>query len=660
MINEEDIKVINKCDSISGDYTLNFQQKITNNNLEEIFLKQMDEYHISNIKIKEGFIIIISTKISKNIFKTNPNDKNLNIIGFDIRLIDLNLKNEDTKDEKREININIPLKEAKSIANNNLLNKYFFYDFIKIDESKNYLHIYIFGQLHIFKIYLKDHQLKYNKIELRKFNEKTKVLYLGENYKTKENILEIALLFKPINSFMFLEIDTNEKGSKIVEKKYEFKNQNAKNILNKFIRSYCGIFLFSEKETNKKFIIYKEDKDTDIQIKEANIHLSDNFNNYFYSISDKLYLICELPPEKLDENNFNYIVLGIFHLFNDEDNDVYQSKLIQKIMIKNEGGIKDYYININTANYISINIGEMLFFFHLNENSSVDMVNKINLNSKNLQISRIISDKSNDCCILLSYINSKLYLSKLYDDKENISKGKCIINYDTISNEDENENEEEDEKEEEENSEIEEKESSKESEKEENNNTKNKENEKDNSNINLMNQNIEYYIDKLIKEKIKVNNEKMEELKREYEQKFELIQKDIDLQEKENDKLEKNMKDVLARVAELEGINGNNKNKEDEKENVNDNSKYLRKKNTMFKNDVMNFYQYNNLRQWNQMKLMSQFNLMNPENLFINSQMHLNDPRLFQILQQNRSAMNQGNFYFKNKINDKNEFPLNK
>jgi hypothetical protein len=288
------------------------------------------------------------------------------------------------------------------------------------------------------------------------------------------------------------------------------------------------------------------------------------------------------------------------------------------------------------------------------------MVNKINLNSKNLQISRIISDKSNDCCILLSYINSKLYLSKLYDDKENISKEKCIINYDTISNEDENENEEEDEKEEEENFEIEEKESSKESEKEENNKTKNKENEKDNSNINLMNQNVEYYIDKLIKEKIKVNNEKIEELKREYEKKFELIQKDINLQEKENEKLEKNMKDILAHIAELEGINGNNKNKEDEKENVNDNSKYLRKKNTMFKNDVMNFYQYNNLRQWNQMKLMNQFNLMNPENLFINSQMHLNDPRLFQMLQQNRSAMNQGNFYFKNKINDKNEFPLNK
>ena len=373
-------------------------------------------------------------------------------------------------------------------------------------------------------------------------------------------------------------------------------------------------------------------------------------------------MISELPPEKSDENNFNYIVLGIFHLFNDEDNDIYQSKLIQKIMIKNEEGIKDYYININTSNYISINIGEVLFFFHLNKKSSVDMVNKINLNSKNLQISRIISDKSNDCCILLSYINSKLYLSKFYDNKENITKGKCIINYyDKISNQDEGKEEEENE--EEENSEKEEKEESfKESEKEENNKeAKNNSNEKDCNSINPINKNIENYIDKLIKDKLKMNNEKIEEFKKEYELKFEIIQKDINLQEKENDKLEKYIKNILMHIAELEGINDNLKNKEYEKENMRENKcNFLRKKNTMFKNDVMNFYQYNNLRQWNQMKLMNQFNLMNQENLFINGQMNLNDPRLFQLLQQNRSETNQGNFYFKNKNNDKIEFPLNK
>ena len=89
-------------------------------------------------------------------------------------------------------------------------------------------------------------------------------------------------------------------------------------------------------------------------------------------------------------------------------------------MIKNESGIKDYIINVSTQNYISIHIDEMLYFIHLNERSNVDLVNKINLNSKNLQIFRIISDKSHNSAIILSCINSKFFLSKFCDNKEKI------------------------------------------------------------------------------------------------------------------------------------------------------------------------------------------------------------------------------------------------
>ena len=173
---EEDIKIINKLGHISEDYILNYPNEISIDNLEELGLNQMDEYRISNIKIKEDFIIIISTKISKNSLETNSADKNININGFDIWIIYLNLKKDRNPNEKIEININIPLKEPKLFANNNLINKYFFYDFIKFDDNKSYLHIYIFGHLHIYKIYLKDNQLTYNKIELKKYNEKTKVL----------------------------------------------------------------------------------------------------------------------------------------------------------------------------------------------------------------------------------------------------------------------------------------------------------------------------------------------------------------------------------------------------------------------------------------------------------------------------------------------------
>ena len=512
--------------------------------------------------------------------------------------------------------------------------------------------------MHIYKIYLKDNQLKYNKIELKKFNEKTKVLYLGQYFKNHENILEIALLLKPSNCFLFLEIDTNERGSKIIEKEYEFKNKNAKNILYKFIRSYCGIFLFTEKETEKKYIIFKDENYDKIQIKKVMIDIADNFNNYFYSASNKLYLISELPPEKSQENNYHYIDLGIFQLYYDEENDIYESKIIQKIMIKNEGVVKDYIINVSTLNYISINIGEMLYFVHLDEKSNVDIVNKINLNSKNLQISRIISDKVNNSTIILSYINSKLFLSKIYDDKEKTSKRKCIINYDTISKEEEESEEENNENEESDNSEIEEKE--KEIEKNEIvNNSKDK---KDTSNniISVLNPKVEDYLDKLIKEKIKlINNTKIEEIKIDYMKKYEIIQNDISQQEKENEKLEKYIQTLQEKISELQKKDNNDKNKEDEKENSNDNNIFNKKKNNLYKNDVMNFIQYNNLRQLAQMKMLNQLNLLNPENLFINGQMNLNDPRIFQLLQQNRNMTIQGNNFFKMKNNKKNEMSLN-
>ena len=654
---EEDIKIINKLGHISEDYIVNYPNEISIGNLEELQLNQMDEYRISNIKIKENFIIIISTKISKNSLETNSADKNINIKGFDIRIINLNLKKGPNPNEKIEININIPLKEPKLLANNNLINKYFFYDFIKVDDNKSYLHIYIFGQLHIYKIYLKDNQLKYNKIELKKYNEKTKVLYLGQCFKTEENILEIALLFKPSNCFMFLEIDTSEKSSKIIEKKYEFKNKNAKNILYKITRSYCGIFLFSEKETDKKYIIYKDENEAEIQIKEVMIDTVDSFNNYFYSLSNKFYMISELPTEKTQENHYDYIVLGIFQLLYDEENDIYCSKIIQKIMIKNKSGIKDYIINVNTQNYISIQIDEMLYFIHLNERSNVDLVNKINLNSKNLQISRIISDKSHNSTIILSCINSKLFLSKLFDNKEKSSKVKCILNYNTISNEEEGE-EESNEKEECENSETEEKEA----EKDEINKAKDKENES--NNITGLNRKVEEYLDKLIKNKIKaINEKKIEEIKKEHENKFEMILRDIAQQEKENEKLEKYIQNLMEKIDELKSTNNDkekDKSKLDEKENANDNNIFNRKKNCFYKNDVMNFVQYNNLRQMAQLKMMNPLNLLNPENFHSNGQMNLNDPRILQLLLQNRNLGNQGNLFFKMKnINKKSEVPLN-
>ena len=516
--------------------------------------------------------------------------------------------------------------------------------------------------MHIYKIYLKDNQLKYNKIELKKFSEKTKVLYLGEYFKVSENLLEIALLLKPMNNFIFLQIDTEEKCTKITEKKYEFKNAKYKNLLYKFIRSYCGMFLFSEKETNKKYIIYKKEKDEntdEILLKEVQIDLLDsntkeNYFYYLYNISNKLYFISELPQEKNEENNYNYITLGIFYLTFNDQNDKYNSQIIQKIKIKNEGRIKDYNITINTLKYISIQMNEKLLFIHLDQNSSVDMVNKFSLNLKNLQILTNVFDKSSEWSISLSYIKDKFYLSKFLEDKENCSNGKCILDYKPSKKENISKSIEEkvDQFIQKENENLDindiiEKVLNKNGLKEKISTAE--QSSKDSSNE--IKVKIEGYIDNIIKERIEINNEKIEMLKKDYEKRYEMIREDIVSQEKDNENLENEVKELLIRVSKLEKIKDNNG--EDEKEKEGESNKNLNYKNVPNKTDFLSYLQFNSLRQFNQMKMMNQFNMMNMEGFY--NQFPFNESMYKQFFQYNKKMMNQGNFNFKNKINTNNK-----
>ena len=218
MLSNQEIQVLNFTSESIPKYQIHNIGELTQDNLlEQIIPKEIhsekNDRFISNIKLIENYIIIISTKTTKNISESNC----IKIFGFEITIIKLNLNEGEKKNN--EINITIPLKEAQVITNKNfLVQKYFFCDFIKISEEKNYFHICVFDQLHIYKIYIKDDQLKYNKIELKKFNDKTKVLYLGEHFIKEENKLEISLLLKPLNNLIFLEINTDEKRQKIEEK----------------------------------------------------------------------------------------------------------------------------------------------------------------------------------------------------------------------------------------------------------------------------------------------------------------------------------------------------------------------------------------------------------------------------------------------------------
>lgn len=638
---EEEFKVINNVDNLLNSYKENIISDLVQEKLEEITSKEnnKEKYDCfkSNIKLVENFLILIFTRTSKCLSELNS----IKILGFEISIIKLDIL---PGEEKSEINISIPLKEPKTITIKNILaQKYFFVDFIKISENKNYFHICVFDQLHIYKIYIKDNKLKYNKIELKKFNEKTKVLYLGECFHNEENLLEIDLLLKPMNNLMILEIRTDETGQKIEEKIYEFKNMNynTKNIFHKYLKSFCGKFLFIEKETDDKFLIYKDNND--IVIKKLTLDISknndnNNYNNnnhFLYTYENDLFLLSELPKENIEQNE--YIILGIFNLFYNKEKDVYESKLMQKIIIKNEGRNKDYLININIDKDISIQTKETLFYIQLGKFSSVEKVYKLNTNAQDLQISKIICSKFQQWFILLSSLKENLYLSKLLKDDCNYVEKLCIKNYENNKELPIEEN-------------VDKKNNDKIMQDYEKNNYENKNEEKEKYSQEKLEgiiSHINEHIDKIINEKIEQNKEKFESIKQQYANKFEMLEQDILAQKKENELLEKKLDEILNRIGELDDANKENIiNNENIFNNDINNLKILtelfKNKNNFNKNDMNNNFQF--MRRMNLMKSMNPFNFIGGENMF-NNQIQMNDPRMPHFF--NNGFMNQVNCFNK-------------
>ena len=643
MLQESEIKVINNSINLLPTYKTNIIPELLQDKLEPIIPKENNQGRgdrfISNIKLIENFIIIISTKTSKNLSELNS----IKILGFEISIIKLNLN---PGEEKQEINITIPLKEPKVITNKNLsVQKYFFSDFIKVSENKSYFHICVFDQLHIYKIYIKDNQLKYNKIELKKFNEKTKILYLGECFNKDENMVEIDLLLKPLNNLMVLEINADDnKMQKIEEKIYEFKNiqnneYNNKNIFHKYLRSFCGKFLFTEKETDKKYLIYRDKNDmvikhVNLDNLEKNNSGNNNYINFLYTFEKELYLLAELPKENEDEDR--YIILGIFNLIYNEEKDIYESILTQKILINNEGRNNSYFININMDNDISIQTSESLTYIQLGKNSSVEKIYKINTNAKELQISKINCVKFDQWLILLSFIKEDIYVSKLKKDDLNYVEKNCILNYEGKQNMKDNEK-------------IDKENEIKEQDVDNNNKINNEQdiiNSKDekysNEILGTITIKLNNYIDKIINDRIEQNYLKIESIKQEYENKLELIEQDILAQKKENEKLEKSLDEILNKIGELDG--SNKENIITNENIINNDLNNMKNWNEMMKtkNEMNNFLPF--IRRFNTMKMMYPYNFFGAENILKN-QMAMNDPRFAQFLQ--NGFMNQGNIFHK-------------
>ena len=337
--------------------------------------------------------------------------------------------------------------------------------------------------------------------------------------------------------------------------------------------------------------------------------------------------------------------LGIFNLYYNEEKDIYETKLTQKIMIKNEAGNKNYSISTNIDKDISIQTGDNIIYLQLGKNSSVEKIFKLNTNAKQLQILKLFLAKFKHWFIILSLLGETIYISKINIEDTNYIENNCIINCEEkLTNKDDNLIQEQNMK----NEDI-------------NNQIMKEEKSEDNNNENYSSQKLDEilvihlndFIDKTIKERIEQNNSKLDSIKQEYGKKFELIEQDILAQKKENEILEKRLNEILNKICELNGNNSDHKDSINSDSNSIDNDiNNLKNINEMFKtknsfpqNDKMNnFLPFMN--RMNTMRMMNPFNFLRTENMFNNSMM-MNDPRITQLLA--NSFMNQGNSFFPKK-----------
>jgi len=671
MISDEDLQISNYIEGLSEEYRINFHEEISKDDFQILLDKEeIKDKIITNAKIKDDYIIINSVKLKNEL----NCDNFVTLNSFELTIIKTDLKKDKSKNQK----ININIKGEKTISKNNFYSQnYYFFDFISFDKVKNYLLIYIFDQLHVYKIYIKDDMLKYNKIKMKKFDN-MKVIYLGTYIKKNKNILEIGLLLKPKNIFNFIPIDTNDKNQKLDDKNYSI-NKGCEHIFSKFKikKSYFDKYILTDKKDKKKekyYIIYKDDNNNEILGKEiitnsiwGNDSSGKEFFFYLYSnIEDKMYFIAELPQRKDEENYYQYLYLGIYSVV--DDNDKFNVNLIQQIKIKNKGG-KDKFININLPNIISIVFDEtLLYLIHLDQKGSVDNINEFQLNKKKLNITRYIFEKSKDMNLFLFFIEEKIekiYFSKIQDIFEKL--GKCSIEYKKkVEEAKENAFIETKEVNEIKNVHKKEKKNKKKVEKIKHKNSDENEEEEDDEQK-YINNIMKDVIEETIKNRMEYNLNKLEKLKKEKENKFEIIKDYLNKQNIDNEKLEAKINKIYKAIQKLNEMKNNSSDTEEEEEEIEMNRNYNKKyrnfnKNKNQKNNNINnnninnnnqiqFNQMNNYRQMNTQHVLNQYNMPNQSILFMNNnKIPINDPRIIQIYQQQqqRNLINQGNFLFQN------------
>ena len=547
-MNEQEIQIINY-NKLGGGYKINKKKIIQEENLEKILDNHNSDKITITAQVIEKYIILISAKVKNMLELNNKKEKDIQLDSFNITIIEYDSNN----NKFQQIMINIPIKGNIKISKKIFFNqKFYFFDLIPIDNNKSYFILYLFEQLHFFKLYKKEDLLKYNKIKVKNFNKETNVIYLGKNLIKNRNILEIELLLKPKNSFYFIPIDISDANKKLEEKEYNLKEVENKNIFHKIIKSNCGMFIFTDKNSNQNYIVTKDDNSNDINMKELVINnLGDNQSQeltilFLFKIIDKIYIITHLVNNKEEDEQNNYLVFGIYNVIYVEKDNNYSMELFQEIKIVNDEGIKEYRFNMNNLNNIFINLGKKFYIFHLENNGEINMINIFQLDSK-LNFDKIICDKYQEMTLLITILNNDIFCSKNID--EFLQEKKYIMN------ENKNNNEEDESNNEEQNESIDKKDL-----------INDKLNEKDDEDKQiseiklqkLINENnykgINNEIKKIISQRIEFNVKKLNKMVKDNKNKFKQIKQDIKLQKEQHHKFKEKHDNILKVINAIKKI----------------------------------------------------------------------------------------------------------
>ena len=400
-------------------------------------IKQIDEKgkiikRLSSSSSNENYIMISDLK-EKNDYSLIT----LHEIKIENEIIKyINLKIEILKVSNESKRCTIEIKKEKSMKKNEFLKLQFIqYDIFKINDNTSFLFIFFFNKFYFYEINDKVDSIDF--IELtdtnsHKFNKKDKYLLLGNII--SNNILEYCFLVKPNNNIIYLIfnlISIHNKNNDIIYEKEE-RNLQQEELqilnLNKRFKFNRGInmdkYLFIT-EDNMKYFLYKDQNSKcNMKISKFEIIYKDKliYNldiPLLFQKSNKMFIIIDLIRNKILEKQSKTLTFGIFEIFFNEEKEIYNTKLIQEITIKEIS--EKYIINLISENKLAILDNSIIYNIELDNNCLVE-----NIYPYKMKESKKFNLYEDDESIRI-YSNTKFEVSIIKLKKENIKKYSSFI-----------------------------------------------------------------------------------------------------------------------------------------------------------------------------------------------------------------------------------------